>query len=90
MRLPDAATFERAGIDAWPGIEVDWDGGWARRAAGGYARRANSVRCLDPVDGGDVEARIAAAVDWLARRRLPPVFRMTPLASPTLAAALDR
>lgn len=90
MALPDAVVFERAGLRAWPGIEVEWDGQWVRRASGGYTKRANSVQCLDPVDDGDVEARIAAAVAWFAARNLPPVFRMTPLAGPSLAAALDR
>ena len=89
MLLPGAETFERAGLAAWPGIEVDWDGGWVRRAANGYTKRANSVQCLDPADDGSVEARIANAVDCFTRRDLPPVFRMTPLAGPGLAAALD-
>jgi len=88
--LPDAAVFERAGLAAWPGIEVEWDGHWVRRASGGYTKRANSVQCLDPADDGDVDARIAAAVAWFASRDLPPVFRMTPLAGPDLSAALDR
>jgi len=90
MGLPDAAVFERSGLAAWPGIEVDWDGGWVRRAAGGYTKRANSVQCLEPTDDSDVEARIAAAVAWFTARGLPPVFRMTPLAGPDLGAALDR
>jgi len=90
MSLPDAAVFERAGLDAWPGIEVEWDGRWVRRAAGGYTKRANSVQCLDRADEADLEARIAAAVGWFAARGLPPVFRMTPLAGPALSAALDR
>ncbi|MDP2779170.1 GNAT family N-acetyltransferase [Devosia sp.] len=89
MGLPDASVLERAGLAAWPGIEVDWDGGWVRRAANGYTKRANSVQCLDPSDEGDVDARIANAVDWFSARGLPPVFRMTPLAGPGLAIALD-
>lgn len=89
MGLPDAAVFERAGLKAWPGIEVEWDGGWVRRAAGGYTKRANSVQCLDPTDDAAAAARIVAAVDWLVARDLPPVFRMTPLSSPGLLAALD-
>ena len=89
MGLPDARIFERAGLAAWPGIEVDWDDGWVRRAANGYTKRANSVQCLDPADDGEVKARIAHAVAWFTARDLPPVFRMTPLAGPHLAAALD-
>ena len=51
MGLPDARIFERAGLAAWPGIDVKWDGSWVRRAAGGYTKRANSVQCFDPDDG---------------------------------------
>lgn len=89
MTLPDTLAFERAGLSAWPGIEVEWDGSWVRRAAGGYTKRANSLQCFDPADGTDVPARLAAAVDWFSSRGLPPVVRTTPLASPALEAALD-
>lgn len=89
MTLPDVTAFERAGLDAWPGIEVDWDGHWVRRSANGYTKRANSAQCFDPADDDDVEVRIARAVDWLGARGLPPVFRMTPLAGPALHRRLD-
>ena len=89
MSLPDIATFERAGLAAWPGIEVDWDGAWVRRAAGGYTKRANSLQCFDVSDGDNVEARLDAAQAWFAARELPVVVRMTPLASGALNAALD-
>lgn len=89
MGLPDAAVFERAGLQAWPGVDVEWDGDWVRRASGGYTKRANSVQCLNPADNDDVDARIDAAEAWFAQRKLPPVFRMTPLSAPALSAALD-
>lgn len=89
MALPDALTFEKAGLEAWPGIEVEWDGQWVRRAAGGYTKRANSLQCFDPADGGDAEARLAAGVAWFQARNIPPVVRTTPLASASLNAALD-
>lgn len=89
MTLPDIATFERAGLAAWPGIEVEWDGAWVRRAAGGYTKRANSLQCFDVSDGGNAEARLDAAVEWFTTRGLPPVVRTTPLASAALNAALD-
>ena len=89
MALPDAEAFERAGLLAWPGIEVAWDGGWIRRAAKGYTQRANSVQSLDVTDDRNVTARIAASVDWFAARGLPPIFRVTPLASPAISQALD-
>lgn len=89
MALPSVEAFERAGLKAWPGIEVEWDGSWVRRAAGGYTKRANSLQCFDPADGGDAEARLAAGIEWLGARGVPPVVRTTPLASPNLNAVLD-
>lgn len=87
--LPDLETFERAGLEAWPGIDVKWDGNWVRRASGGYTKRANSVQCFDPQDDADVEDRIIGASSWLVVRGVKPVFRITPLSAPALNAALD-
>jgi N-acetylglutamate synthase len=89
MALPGPEVFERAGLKAWPGIEVEWDGHWVRRAAGGYTQRANSVQSLDPADDSNAEERIAAATGWFRGRGLPPIFRQTPLAGPNTIAALD-
>ena len=89
MSLPAVAGFERAGLLAWPGIDVEWDGAWVRRAANGYTKRANSLQCFDPADGHEADTRLAEAVDWFTRRNLPPIVRTTPLESPALTAALD-
>lgn len=89
MALPGAEVFERAGLKAWPGIEVEWDGHWVRRAAGGYTQRANSVQSLDPHDQDDAGARIAAARHWFVARGIRPTFRVTPLAGPRVVQALD-
>lgn len=89
MALPGAAIFERAGLRAWPGIELEWDGAWLRRAAGGYTKRANSVQSLDPADDDDAEARLIASRTWFTARGLRPTFRITPLASPAIVALLD-
>jgi GNAT superfamily N-acetyltransferase len=89
MVLPDALAFERAGLKAWPGIEVEWDGAWVRRAANGYTKRANSLQCFDPADGRDAEARLQAGRQWFLARGLRPVIRMTPLVSAELDAVLD-
>ena len=88
-QMPTVETFERAGLKAWPGIEVEWDGAWVRRAANGYTKRANSLQCFDPTDAREAEGRLVEAVGWFARRKLPPVVRTTPLESPALTAALD-
>jgi GNAT superfamily N-acetyltransferase len=89
MVLPGADVFERAGLKAWPGIEVEYDGRWIRRAANGYTQRANSVQSLDPTDDANVKARIAASRAWFEARNLTPIFRSTPLASARVTAALD-
>lgn len=89
MALPGVLAIETAGLKAWPGLEVAWDGGWIRRAANGYTKRANSVQCLDPGDDTDAEDRLAAAARWFEARGLRPVFRQTPLTAPGVLAALD-
>lgn len=87
--LPSVEAFERAGLLAWPGITVDWDGAWVRRAANGYTKRANSLQCFDPADGDDAGRRLDDALDWFAAQAIPPVVRTTPLESPQLSATLD-
>jgi GNAT superfamily N-acetyltransferase len=65
---------------------MERDGQWVRRAANGYTKRANSVQCLDPTDGENAAARLAAARQWFEARGIAPVFRVTPL---TASAAVD-
>jgi GNAT superfamily N-acetyltransferase len=89
VTLPSVEAFERAGLAAWPGIEVKWDGSWVRRAAGGYTKRANSTQCLDPEDGEDADLRVISASSWMVIRGIKPVFRITPLASADLVEALE-
>ena len=89
MALPTVEAFERAGLAAWPGLEVKWDGSWVRRAAGGYTKRANSVQCFDPDDGDDADLRVISASTWMVMRGIKPVFRITPLAAPELVETLD-
>lgn len=89
MALPDVEAFERASLRAWPSLEEKWDGGWVRRAAGGYTKRANSVQCFDPEDGEDADLRVISASSWMVIRGLKPVFRITPLSNPDLNETLD-
>lgn len=89
MALPSVETFERAGLEAWPGIDVKWDGSWVRRASGGYTKRANSTQCFDPDDFEDADLRVISACSWMVLRKIKPVFRITPLSSPELNATLD-
>jgi GNAT superfamily N-acetyltransferase len=89
MALPGPDVFERAGLKAWPGIEVEWDGNWIRRAANGYTQRANSVQCFDVADDDNAAARIEAAAAWFVARGIRPTFRVTPQAGSRVLAALD-
>ncbi|MCP8885387.1 GNAT family N-acetyltransferase [Devosia sp. XJ19-1] len=89
MALRTVEAFERAGLLAWPGIAVQWDGGWVCRSANGYTKRANSLQCFDPEDNADAAARLDRAVAWFAAQGLTPVVRTTPLESPALTAAID-
>ena len=89
MALPDVEAFERASLRAWPSLEEKWDGGWVKRAAAGYTKRANSVQCFDPEDGEDADLRIISASSWMVIRKLKPVFRITPLSNIDLNETLD-
>ncbi|MBE7732973.1 GNAT family N-acetyltransferase [Devosia faecipullorum] len=89
MALPDCAAFERAGLKAWPAIELDWDGAWLRRAANGYTKRANSLQCFDPADNDNAAERLAAGKAWYVERGIAPVIRTTPLQSSALSSCLD-
>lgn len=71
---------------AWPAPEVQVQGDWLLRGAGGFTKRANSANAAVPQAGfGGVQA---AAEAFYARRALPAVFRLTPLAGPEADAAL--
>ncbi len=88
-QFPSVEAFERAGLLAWPGLQLEWDGSWARRAAGGYTKRANCTQCFDPDDYEDADLRVISAASWMVRQKIKPVFRITPLSAPELDATLD-
>jgi N-acetylglutamate synthase len=81
--------IERATLLAWPALETIEDGSWTARFAQGYTKRANSIHSLDLADDGRAGERIAALAENYRERGLRPVFRVTPLASPGIVAALD-
>jgi ribosomal protein S18 acetylase RimI-like enzyme len=89
LPLPTASDIELAGLRSWPALDTATDGRWVMRAAGGFTRRANSVQSLDSADDTDAAARLERAARWYRDRRLPPTFRVTPLAGPGILAALD-
>jgi GNAT superfamily N-acetyltransferase len=90
MSLPTPLEIERASLQCWPGVEVEWDRSWVRRASGGHTKRANSTQCFDPADDDDVGERVAAARRWHEERSIRPTFRVNHLSGPGLIAELDR
>ena len=81
--------IECATLLAWPALEEITDGAWTARFSRGYTKRANSIHSLDPADEERAADRITALAERYRDRGLRPVFRVTPLASPGVVAALD-
>jgi len=81
--------IEGATLTAWPALKQAHDGLWLWRYARGYTKRANSIHCLDPSDGGHAEERLHRLVELSERHDIPPVFRVTPLTPPEVVDTLD-
>jgi GNAT superfamily N-acetyltransferase len=73
--------IEEASLNAWPALQTLLFDGWMLRFSRGYTKRANSVNALYP-SSLDVEKKIARCEARYRERGLPPVFRLTPFASP--------
>lgn len=84
----DIRRLEEAGFATWPAneqVEID---SWMFCASGGGPRRSNSVTPLGtPVDG-DIPSAIDHAEAWFVEKRIPSIFRLTPLAPPDLPELL--
>lgn len=89
-RLAAVAAIEAACVVAWPALRTERDGSWLWRFARGYTKRANCIQCHDPTDDADAEARILRLAALSREAGIAPVFRVTPLAGPGIAAALGR
>lgn len=89
-RLALVRRLEAVGFRAWPAASVHYDGSWAVRLTASHpSRRLNSVNPLDPADNRDMEERIGRAEQRFRAYNRPLVFRMSPLAPPSLQAHLD-
>lgn len=89
MDLPDVRGIEERAFRAWPAYETVRLDGWVARFASGYTKRANSIQAIDPF--GSFDATLAASRKLFASRRLPLIYRLTPLApsdSDAILAAL--
>jgi len=74
--MMDLFAIDRAVTEAWPARERDALNGWALNADSGLTGRPNAVAPL-AWTGGDLDADIAIAEEWLRDRRLTPQFRIT-------------
>ena len=80
--MPDQfKIIEETTLNAWPCLQQLLYDGWLLRFARGYTRRANSV---NPIYPGtlDAAAKISRCEQIYHRRRLPPIFKITPFVQP--------
>lgn len=85
--MPDAGaawervrSLEERAFNAWPALETLLVDGWVLRFANGYTKRANSINAWMPRCAALEIAGIAAPL--YGARKLPVVFRLSPLAGP--------
>lgn len=81
--------IEGATLTAWPALRLSHDGLWLWRYSRGYTKRANSIHCLDPSDGGYAEIRLQRMAKISRRFNIPAVFRVTPLTAPEILEVLE-
>lgn len=84
--MSEIRQYEELGFRAWPASEVTHLGDWAVQLTPYYpSKRGNSVNVLDPSDDADLAQRVEACEALFTEQGKQPVFRLTPLAPPTLA-----
>src|SRR6478672_10783209 len=79
MSPAEIQALERRAFRAWPALETATAHGWVQRFAGGYTKRANSINALEPQSEFTLDVKNALEAPYRARR-LPPIWRLTPLA----------
>lgn len=82
--------LEAVGFRSFPATTMVFSGTWAIRLTAGHpARRLNSVNPLDPHDTLGLKGRIELARQRFRGFGRPLVFRLTPLAPPSLQGILE-
>src|ERR1700754_4170692 len=85
--LSEVRRLEELAFAGWPALESRDVAGWRLRLSRGYTKRANSINALGPdaeIDGRTLDGLEAA----YRERQQRPVWRLTPLAPPTMADLL--
>ncbi|MBX8827060.1 N-acetyltransferase [Ochrobactrum sp. SFR4] len=84
--ISEIRQFEELGFHAWPAAQVTHLGDWAVQLTPYYpSKRGNSVNLLNPSDDTDLAQRVEACEALFTAQGKQPVFRLTPLAPPSLA-----
>ena len=83
-------TIEEISLNAWPSLQQILYDGWILRFANGHTKRANSVNLVYR-STENVQEKIKRCKEVYSSKKLPTIFRITPLAHPeNLDALLDR
>jgi len=83
--LARVRRLEALGFRARPAAEICFDGTWMMRLTPSHpAKRLNSINPLDRHDSKGIDARIELAEERFRAADRQPVFRLTPLAPPSL------
>jgi ribosomal protein S18 acetylase RimI-like enzyme len=72
--------IEEVALNSWPALQQVLYDGWIIRFSNGYTKRANSINPLYP-SSLEYEHKIEFCEVLYAQKRLPPIFRITPLSS---------
>ena len=77
-----AKRIEEVSLNSWPALQNIIYDGWILRFSRGYTKRSNSVNPIYP-STIDLPRKVARCERIYSQKGLPPVFRMTPFASPS-------
>ncbi len=82
---PKIRRLEAVGFRSLPAKNVHFNGSWAvRLTPHTNTKRLNSINPLDPADTENFEKRLHLEKNRFQTLGKPPIFRLTPLASPVL------
>ena len=86
--MMDIRRLEEVALNAWPALSQVFYDGWVLRFSEGYTKRGNSANALAE-STIDVSEKIEYCQQAYARKKLPAIFRISPLALPELDRELE-